>query len=94
MIFYSSRPRYFLLIKITTRSPIKWLFIRDSAYIFTQFSRFNLSLIDNNQLIIVKADCIPSKSGMSPAFGKTSAYAIIPSRSITKEALLDTPFIP
>lgn len=55
MIFYSSRSRYFLLIKITTRFPINLLFIGDSAYFFTHRRIFNTILIDNNQLITANA---------------------------------------
>jgi|RhiMetdeSRZDD1v2_1073273.scaffolds.fasta_scaffold217735_3 hypothetical protein len=67
MIFYSFRSRYFLLVKITTRLAINFVFIGEFAYRFTHNTIFNHFLIDNNQLITDKEDCIASKSGISPA---------------------------
>jgi hypothetical protein len=68
MIFYSYCSRYFLLTKITTPLAINLLIIGESAYKIVHKLLFNPILIDNNQAIVPKVDCIAPKSGKSPAF--------------------------
>lgn len=93
MIFYNYWSIYSRLPKITNPLGINRALIRESAYIFVHRSIFNLILIDNNQLIAARLASMASKSGMSPAFTNTWAYCTMPLRSITNEALFETPFI-
>jgi len=93
MIFYSYCSRYFLLTKITTPLAIILLLLGESAYKIVHRQFFNPILIDNNQAIVLKVDCMASKSGKSPAFSSIWEKRISPFRSITNEALLETPFI-
>lgn len=68
MIFYCYCSRYFLLTKITTPLAINLLIIGDFAYKIVHKSLFNSILIDHNQAIVPKVDCMAPKSGNSPAF--------------------------
>lgn len=67
MIFYCYCSRYFLLLKITTPLAINLLIIGESAYKIVHKSLFNSILIDHNQAIVPKVDCMAPKSGNSPA---------------------------
>jgi hypothetical protein len=93
MIFYNYWSIYSRLPKITNPLGINRGLIRYSAYNFVHSLIFNLILIDNNQLIVPRLAWMASKSGRSPAFSNTWAYCTMPFRSITNEALLETPFI-
>jgi hypothetical protein len=93
MIFYCYCSRYFLLTKITTPLAQNLRFIGESAYEIVHKQDFNPILIDQNQAIVLRVDCIPSKFGKSPAFSSISEKRMAPSRSITNDARFETPFI-
>ncbi len=85
MIFYSYCSRYFLLTKITTPLAINLLLIREFAYKIVHSQYFNPILIDYNQAIVPRVDCIASKLGKSPAFSQYFGKAdVLPCRSMYK----------